>query len=267
MKRISFLSMLFALIVLVSCHSNSNERGFVTNELADVSYENAKQATEDIAATETIDISRKLIKEGWVEFETPSIESTRTKIIAIIDQNKGYISSDNVYKSPGRTSNNIMIRIPSENFDKVLDEATNDVKKIDSKQVNVRDVTEEFLDVEARLKTKKELENRFLELLKQAKSVSEILEIESQLGNLRAEIESIEGRLKYLSNQVSFSTLNITFYETYAGETAFGKKFKEGFRNGWDNLFWFFVFLTNIWPFIVLGIVLLIGFRWYRRRR
>ncbi|MEZ5024289.1 MAG: DUF4349 domain-containing protein [Chitinophagales bacterium] len=161
MKRISFLSMLFALIVLVSCHSNSNERGFVTNELADVSYENAKQANEDIAATETIDISRKLIKEGWVEFETPSIESTRTKIIAIIDQNKGYISSDNVYKSPGRTSNNIMIRIPSENFDKVLDEATNDVKKIDSKQVNVRDVTEEFLDVEARLKTKKELENRF----------------------------------------------------------------------------------------------------------
>ncbi|MEZ5003624.1 MAG: DUF4349 domain-containing protein [Chitinophagales bacterium] len=267
MKSISKYLMLFVMVWLTGCHSASNERGFVTNELADISYNNAKQ--ENVEANESTDleeISRKLIKEGWVEFETKSIETTGQKLIALVEQYKGYVASDNVYKSTGRTTNTVTIRIPAETFDQVLEAAIQDVKKIDNKQINVRDVTEEFVDIEARLKTKRALETRYSELLQQAKSVSEILEIESELGSLRADIESIEGRLKYLQNQVSFSTLHLTFYETYASDIAFNRKFKEGFQNGWDNLFYFFVFLTNIWPFIVLGILFILGIRWYRRR-
>lgn len=267
MKSHTLLGLLLSLILIAGCHSNSSERGFVTNELADIGYNNAKQENvEADEATDLEEISRKLIKEGWVEFETKSIETTGQKLIALVEQYKGYVASDNVYKSTGRTTNTVTIRIPAEAFDQVLEAAIQDVKKIDNKQINVRDVTEEFVDIEARLKTKRALETRYSELLQQAKSVSEILEIESELGSLRADIESIEGRLKYLQNQVSFSTLHLTFYETYASDIAFNRKFKEGFQNGWDNLFYFFVFLTNIWPFIILGILLIFGIRWSRRR-
>lgn len=115
--------------------------------------------------------------------------------------------------------------------------------------------------------TKKELEARYLDILKQAKKVTELLEIENQIGQLRSDIESIEGRLKYLQDQVSFSTLTMTFYEAIPNETAFGQKFKNGFRNGWYNLIWFFVALTNIWPFILVGLGLILGVRFYRRKR
>src|SRR5690606_38732329 len=98
-----------------------------------------------------------------------------------------------------------------------------------------------------------------------AKTVKEILEIERELGNLRADIESFEGRLKYLKDQVSFSTLGISFYELVAVEkdNKFGQKFIDGFASGWENLIWFFLGLTNIWPFILLIVVLI----WFIRKR
>jgi len=93
------------------------------------------------------------------------------------------------------------------------------------------------------------------------------LEIEKQIGQLRSHIESIEGRLKYLQDRVSFSTLTMTFYETIQNKTEFRQKFKNGFINGWDNLIWFFVVLINIWPFILIGLGLIFGIRLYRKRK
>ena len=215
--------------------------------------------------TETIE--RKLIKEGRVEFETDNLNTTRKTIFEAVNKYKGYVSYDQEYKSPGRNSNTIMVRVPASNFDNFLNDATQGVEKFDSKEINVKDVTEEFVDIQARLKTKKELEQRYIELLEDAKNVTEILEIERQAGQLRSEIESIEGRLKYLQDQVSFSTLTMTFFETVPNETEFAQKFKNGFSNGLDNLIWFFVLLTNIWPFIVIGLVLVFGIRAHRRRK
>jgi hypothetical protein len=230
-----------------------------------------EMAKEEIVAPTSANkveqVERKLIKDGRVEFETESIKSTRKTVFKAVDKYKGYISSDQEYKSPGRSSNTIVIRVPAKDFDNLLNDATSGVDKFESKEINVKDVTEEFLDIQARLKTKKELESRFLDLLKQAKTVTEILEIEKQIGELRSDIESIEGRLKYLEDQVSLSTLTMTFYQSNPDETEFGRKFKNGFRNGWENLIWFFVFLTNIWPFILIGLGLIMGIRFYRRRK
>jgi hypothetical protein len=66
---------------------------------------------------------------------------------------------------------------------------------------------------------------------------------------------------------VALSTLTMTFYERTPVYTEFSREFKDGFRNGWNNLIWFFVFLTNIWPFVLLGLLLLIGIKVYRKRR
>jgi hypothetical protein len=203
---------------------------------------------------------RKLIKEGRFEFETENLKITRKTVFEAVDKYKGYVSSDQEYKSPGRKSNTIVIRVSANRFDPFLVDATQGVKKFELKEIKVKDVTEEFIDIGSRLQTKKELENRYIELLKQAKTVSEILEIEKQIGLLRSEIESIEGRLKYLEDQVLLSTLTMTFYESIPNETDFGQKFKNGFRNGWENFIWFLVGLTNLWPFVFIGLGLIIGF-------
>ena len=212
-------------------------------------------------------VERKLIKEGYVTFETQQVDSTRSRILAAVQTHKGYISSDQSSNYAQRISHTLIIRVPADKFDQLLADIAKGVDHFDDKNISVRDVTEEFLDISARLKTKKELENRFTVLLQKANTVSEILSIEREIGNLRAEIESIEGRLKYLENQVGLSTLHITFYETIAKRTAFGKKFIEGFRQGWDNLIWFLIGLVNVWPFLLLIPLLIWGIRKLRRRR
>ncbi|AFU69492.1 hypothetical protein P700755_002765 [Psychroflexus torquis ATCC 700755] len=213
------------------------------------------------------EIQRKLIKNGDIEFESENIVDTRKDIFNAIEKFNGYSSSDNEYKNSHEISNTLIIRVPSENFVNLLNEITIGITRFDRKEINIKDVTAEFLDIEVRLKTKKELENRYLEILKKANTVTEILEVEKQIGDLRSEIESIEGRLKFLNNQVSFSTLNVRIYETIAEQTEFGKKFKNGFKNGWDNLILFFVFLVNVWPFILIIIGFLILIKILRKRK
>lgn len=196
---------------------------------------------------------RKLLKEGRMEWEAEDLEGTRARVLFAVERYKGYLSRDEVHRGGARLSHEMEIRVPAENFDSLMAKIGKGVEEFDLRQVTVKDVTEEFLDVEARLKTKKELEARYLGLLEQAKTVTEILEIEKEIGTLRADIESIEGRLNYLKDRIRLSTLQVTFYETLDISDSWADRFGTGFGNGWRNLVWFFVGLVNIWPFILLG--------------
>lgn len=255
---------LFAIILLffTACDQQGESASYAMPQDEMLSSKTAEAPVE-----ETTTVERKLIKEGRVEFETNNLGATRENIFTAIEKFDAYVSSDEEYTYSGRKSNTLVIRVPADSFDDLLAAATQGVDRFDSKEVNVKDVTEEFLDIQARLKTKKELEARYSELLQRANSVSEMLEIEKEMGNLRAEIESIEGRLKYLENRVGYATLRMTFYESIPKDNAFSQKFKEGFRNGGNNLIWFFVGIVNIWPFILLGIALIFGVRIYRKRK
>lgn len=259
MKNLSKYTLLVILLIFFGC----SKEPVSTYNLSAIEKESVAP-TEEQKTSKTVE--RKLIKEGRVDFETDDISTTRKNIFEAVKKYKGYVSSDQEFKSQDRISNTVIIRVPSEDFDNLLKDALQRIDKFESKEINVLDITEEFLDIQARLKTKKELENRFHELLKQAKTVTEIVEIEKQVGQLRSDIESIEGRLNYLQNQVSYSTLTITFYQKLPYQTEFGPKFKSGFKSGWDNLILFFIVMINIWPFILIGLVLLIGIRVYRRR-
>src|SRR5690606_29268369 len=108
------------------------------------------------------------------------------------------------------------------------------------------------------------VEKRYLELATQAKNVPEMLEVERELGNVRAEIESMEARMKALRDQVSMSTLSITCTKQQALVERFSPQFGVAFKEGWNNLLRFAVWLTNLWPFVILITVLV---WWWRRRR
>lgn len=219
------------------------------------------EASEVASENKEVTIERKLIKTGDISFETDNLLETRNYIEQAVKKYNGYISADNEYKSSQNITSNLMVRIPSESFDAFLNEISSKVARFDNKNISVNDVTEQFLDVQARLKVKKELEQRYSEILKKASSVKEILEVERELTNVRSDIESMEGRLKYLQNQVSFSTLTIRFYKeevSKAYSKTFGRLIADAFANGIDNIKWFFIGLVNIWPFILLIVLLII---------
>lgn len=255
-------------IIVFSC-GNNNQIAMKKEAATDMAYETTDMQADDSlsqrASQEKTIAEQKLIKRGDIEFETDDIAGTRKTILQATKLSQGYVTSDREFTSGNQKSNTMLVRIPAKNFDSFLATATKEVQRFDNKSISVEDVTEEFLDVQARLKTKKELEQRYFVLLKRAKNMKEILAIEKEMAKLRGEIESVEGRLKYLQNQISFSTVTITFYKTVSAKIGFGKKFTIGFKNGWDNFIWFFVFLTNIWPFVLIAGFLL--FIIIRRRK
>ena len=150
----------------------------------------------------------------------------------------------------------------------LLQEIGEGVDDFDSREINVSDVTENFYDLSARLKTKKEIEQRYLQILSRAGNIKDVLEVERQIGDIRTEIERIEGRLKYLQNQVSYSTLTVTYYKVLSVSAqqnkGFFKKLRTGFVKGWDFLLSLVIGIVHIWPVLIL---LAIGLIVARKRR
>src|SRR6202011_3293944 len=104
-------------------------------------------------------------------------------------------------------------RVPASQFNASVEEIRHvggDLSKVRQEKISGQDVTEEYIDVEARIKTKKALEAQFLEIMKQAHKVSDALEVQSELANVRTDIERMEGRRRYLDNQSSLSTISVT---------------------------------------------------------
>jgi hypothetical protein len=275
MKKIVYFIAITSFLGLFACSANQEDKASdvmysLTEEegvLNSFDDESTGKNEEQKVNSEIEITDRKLIKTGDISFETEELLATKKNILTAIKKYKGYVSTDNETKQYGSINYSISVRIPSINFDKLIDEISIGVEEFDQKNIYVQDVTEEFLDVEARIKTKKELEQRYIKILNKANTVSEILNIERQIGELRTDIERFEGRLKYLKSQISFSTLNINFYKTLSTETKFGKEFSNGMDSGWDNLIWFFVALTYVWPFLIIAIFVVFFIVRYERRK
>jgi hypothetical protein len=219
------------------------------------------------AGNEGVVVERKLIKDGTIEFNTDNLNIARKQILQSTARWNGYVAREEEYSSTDRNSTTFIIRVPAANFDSLLAAVTLGISHFDRKDIQVKDVTAEYVDMEARLKTKKDLELRYMELLKKATTVTEMLEIEREMGNLRADIESIEGRLNVLKSQVAFSTLTITVYEAVSAPGFFGDRIGSGFVSGWNYLLDFLVFVVNLWPFILLGAGAYWGIKKWRARK
>lgn len=212
-----------------------------------------------------LDKSIKIIKSAETRYKVNSVKNSTKAIKELVKISGGYISNlqfrNNVYS----LENTFTIRIPQVKFDLVLDSINNSVEFIEYENISTKDVTEEFIDVESRLKTKLEIKDRYESILrKKAKTVEEILETEKKLGDIQVEIEAAKGRLKYLNNRVTYSTIKIELYETveYKKEPvsyskSFWDKSKEGFSNGWSFISILVLGIINIWPVIISAFILI----------
>lgn len=241
--------------------------------------ESEEETTKDISSNlpsgakheESIIIPEKIIKTASVGIE---IEDYKTKIITIreiVKANNAYISTEDEKNYSNSIYNNIIVRVKSEDFEKLIDLLTNEALKVTYKNINSQDVTEEFVDIAARLKTKREVEKLYTEILKQAKTIREILDIEEELRQIREEIEAKEGRLKYLNSQVDLSTINLSITQHFITdryEPGFFGKIGKALSNGWDGLLIFVIGLMYLWPlWLILGIGLYIMLRIIKRNR
>ncbi|PJJ10079.1 uncharacterized protein DUF4349 [Flavobacterium sp. 1] len=205
-------------------------------------------------------IEQKIIKNGNLRFETDNLETTYDQIKIAVKKGKAFIQNDSEGKDYGTIYRRITVRIPNQNFDSFIKDISTGVTYFDNKEISSEDVTEQYIDIDARLKAKKKLENRYLELLAKATKMSEMLAIEAQLSAIREEIEAKEGQLRYMQNKISLSTITVEFYKTIAEEKgvtiSYGAKVWNSFKSGFYTISSFFLGLLEVWPFIILAVAL-----------
>ncbi|OIQ15601.1 MAG: hypothetical protein BM557_11155 [Flavobacterium sp. MedPE-SWcel] len=207
----------------------------------------------------------KIIKNANIRFETNDLKATTTAIQKAIKKHNGLVQHDSEHNDDYSISHTIAVRVPSQHFEKFIADISTGVSYFDRKEISAKDVTAEYIDVEARIKTKKKLEARYLELLKKAGKVSEMLEIEKELSSIREEIEAKEGRLNYMKNSIAMSTVHIQYYKTTevrVGETvSYGSKIGNAIKSGFNALSSFFITLLSLWPFILIFVITLFVIR------
>lgn len=198
----------------------------------------------------------KIIKTANLRFATNDINESFDLIKKNIIKYKAIVQNDNTGKDYNSIYRNITLRVPNIYFDSFIAELGKGVSYFDRKEISSQDVSEEFVDLQARLKAKQTLENRYLELLSKANKVSEILEIEKELASIREEIEAKQGRLQYLQSRVSMSTIIIEMYTEKAEGTgttvSYGSKMWNAIKSGFNGLSSFFLGILHIWPFILI---------------
>jgi hypothetical protein len=260
LKSIFGHSLLLGLLAVfsLSCGNRNSGDGYY-------SAVNSQEMEVSARANDGETIPQRIIKEGYLSIEVREINQATGAIAAKIKELDGFVASESAYSESSRSSRNMTVRIPADRFDQLITFLEAQAVRVANKNITLRDVSEEFVDVHARLTTKRELEQRYRELLAKAKTVDEMLSIERELTNVRAEIESMTGRLKYLSDRVALSTLNLEVFQTYSPAYAFGQKLSKSFVDGWYAFLGFLVWLAGLWPFVLILVVAV--FFYIRRRR
>lgn len=269
MKAVVPFFLFILTLVLPSCSQQQNSQDVAAEvDLMQIPPPPSKKEADVNLQAEPVNATdRKVIKEGTVSFETKDAKATSQQIAQAVEANKGYITEDSQSDQGLSVEHRVTIKVPAGNFDALLETISNGVDELRSKTINAQDVTEEYMDVESRIKTKKELEGRYQQLLQKATKVEEMLAIEREMGTLRTDIESIEGRLRYLKDRVAFSTLTVTFYETTVVSSGFMGKIGTALGDGWTSLLEFLVGVVSMWPFVLMVVGILLLLRQYRRRR
>lgn len=217
-------------------------------------------------------VERKIIKTGHLNLKVDSYKATTSQIKDMAREMQGYIVSENthVYNQEHKLlAGSLALRIPQERFDEALDRVEQ-MGSTDNRSVDSQDVTEEYVDVESRLKAMRLKEERLLSILNKTGTLGDVLAVEKELASTRADLEALEGRLKYLSNRTDLSTININVRETLTpvkkikttGLQGVFARTQEAFVKsinyiiiGFGNLV---VYFGSYLPFIILSLVLLV---------
>lgn len=207
---------------------------------------------------------RMIIKTGSLSLDIEKYDDAEVKILEIVKSQGGFVSkSNNTVNASGSKSGTITVKVPADKFDLLVSEISK-IGKVVNQNIQASDVTEEYVDLESRLKTQKELEQRLIKLLdEKAVKLSDVIEIEEKLASVRQKIESIEGKMKLLKSQSDLSTLTINVYEPSMLSTSSGGGFfyelKQAIKKGLSGftkvLAVLIVFIISVIPVLLLAYI------------
>lgn len=170
---------------------------------------------ERAGKTLTTSTERMVIYNAEIHLRVKNFSKAQKELEKKAIEYGGYLveSSTNRYENE-QLSGRMTFRIPQKQFSSFLDDTENIAADVTNRYVSGQDVTEEYVDLESRHRSKKAVEARLLSFMEDAEKTEDLLKISSELDKVQAEIEQLTGRMKYLENQTSYSTVTVSMEET-----------------------------------------------------
>ncbi|WP_404451567.1 DUF4349 domain-containing protein [Virgibacillus necropolis] len=256
--------------------------GTGTNDSAN-EQQDGKSHSEDANSNEegNSHVNRKIIYTANLRIQVKNFQEVLNDIQTQVTNRGGYIVESNMYgdNEEGSTSGQITARIPQDQFREFITFVEKGSSKVLESSITGQDVTEEYIDLESRLKSKHVVEKRLLSFMKQAEKTEDLLTISEDLAKVQGEIEEITGQMKYLQNKADLATVTIQIEENNVKLSGISKdelntweKTKQQFLKSINFLIsafsGLFVFLIGNLPlFILLGCIGLITFLIVKKSR
>lgn len=187
-----------------------------TEEMAEFNAEEGQSdgAVDNRNQVGTNQTNRMVIYTADVRLKVKKFATAEKDLISRAEKFGGYMVDSNVYRDDHQQlSGSLTFRIPTKKFESFLTEAEEIAVEVLERNVNGQDVTEEYVDLEARLSSKRVVETRLLDFMEKATKTEDLLKISSDLAKVQEEIEQMVGRMKYLENQTDFSTITMYLFE------------------------------------------------------
>jgi hypothetical protein len=297
MKSPKFLLLILPLLIVAGCYSAKRDQlqsenartassGFGKESHADSIVERTaeteqnpnrtqvslNQADQSQSMAEAMD--RKIIRNADLTLEVGAPAEVQRKITSIAESLGGFVvTSESKLQQTGDSKQelivNLVIRVPATQFGSALDQIRNTGSRVLQEKMTGQDVTEEFIDLEARIKTQKALELQFLEIMKQASKVPDALEVQRQIAEVRTEIEKLEGRKRFLENRASLSTITVNLQSPTAiavNTSGFGRNIREAVADSVDLAFAIVLFLIRLVIVMIPILILVILPGWFIAR-
>lgn len=277
-RLIKIIGLVVLLVMGFSCskYENKYDESIALEETGETTLLNTYETEKDDVENKkknVINDKIKIIRNANCKIKVKSVEKATILAKKIASEHNGYISDERFTNTNYAKENRFTLRIPQNKFDIVLDGVCGLAEFVEYKNISTVDVTEEYVDITSRLKTKFEVKQRYENILRtKAKTVEDVLMAEEQLSKLQEEIESAQGRLNYLSNKVSYSTIQMDIYETIIPkeepvryQPGFLDKAEQGLSFGWSIIENLTLLLFYIWPLLILGVLVFVYFKWIRK--
>lgn len=228
--------------------------------------------SEETSPKKTDTISKKIIKNGDMEIAVANLMEAKKKVSEIIKNNKAYLQSETFRNSDTSENINLVIRVPHQNFDAIINSFSEGIGSVEAKTVKAEDVTEEYTDVSIKLENKRIYLEKYREMLKNAATTKDMLEIQENIRALEDEIDVAEGRLRFIDDRVNYSTLELLLFKEKARSSAtskigFGSRFGDSVAEGWNSFVSFLLGLISFWPFFIFIPVLIYLVKKFRNRK
>lgn len=294
MKNFKLTAFLAVSIVLffISCRSNTEKskapedgitelnksiKDIAVADTAALVVQNEEQRKDKPAPPKKIDVpepkidwDKKIIKTATLKLELKEYKVYNDKVRSIVKQFGGYIANEEQTQNDYQIENVATIKVPVDQFENAMNALPVTDSKVMERKITSEDVTTEYVDVKSRLASRKQVLAKYLEFLKQAKNMEEMLQVQNEINDIQENIESAAGRAEYLSHAAAFSTINLTYYQLTNGAitpdntSSFFYKFKDALKTGLTGIGDFVLVLAVLWPFLLLAIT---GFFLYSKLR